>query len=267
MIIDITVDSPENVCLWPREIHLSFSEVGHWLLSSPTVTKESPNSRGWSDFKYRILLSLWAHLYTFLCTLDGIQPISGWQTDCSVGNKWMKPGWSADKGSISPLSAQKFYSLLFLPWLITLHCRERTLSDTLRFNNLQVGSPFLPWKSNPQQWVFKLIHLCCHTAQPIYHSNLCKCHSSIQLYVSCILRLHSSWGLCKANLSWINQEIPWCMLYVEEDILFRSRREVLPSLLKWTNPLSAVYLYTFRNTSKDLLGPAAVLCRHWGLWV
>lgn len=45
------------------------------------------------------------------------------------------------------------------------------------------------------------------------------------------------------------------MLYVEEDILFRSRKEVLPSLLKWTNPLSAVYLYTFWNTSKYLTGP------------
>lgn len=57
----------------------------------------------------------------------------------------------------------------------------------------------------------------------IYQSNLCKCQLSSQLYVSCILRLHSSKCLCKANLSWINQEIPWCMLYVEQGILFRSQ--------------------------------------------
>lgn len=125
-----------------------------------------------------------------------------------------------------------------------------------------------PEKSHPQPCVFKLIQFCCHTAQPIYHSNLYKCHSSIQAYVSCILRLHSSWGLCKANLSWINQEIPWCMLYVEEDILFRSRREVLPSLLKWTNLLSAVYLSTFWNTSKYLPDPCGCVpqtCRTPGL--
>lgn len=220
------------------------------------VTKEPPNSRDWSDFKYRILLSLWAHMYLFPRTLNGIQPISCWQVDSIAGNEWMKLWRLADKSSISPLSAHEFYPLifLFLDQSLSLAERERTPSDVIA-NNLQVGSHFLPWKSNPQQWVFKLTHLCRHTAQPIYHSNLCKCHSSIQLYVSCILRLHSSWGLCKANLSWINQEIPWCMLYVEEDILFRSRREVLPSLLKWTNPLSAVYLYTFQNTSKYLLGP------------
>lgn len=57
----------------------------------------------------------------------------------------------------------------------------------------------------------------------IYQSNLCKCQLSSQLYVSCILRLHSSKCLCKANLSWINQEISWCMLYVEQGILFRSQ--------------------------------------------
>lgn len=57
----------------------------------------------------------------------------------------------------------------------------------------------------------------------IYQSNLCKCHLSSQLHVSRILRLHSSKYLCKANLSWINQEIPWCMLYVEQGILFRSQ--------------------------------------------
>lgn len=57
----------------------------------------------------------------------------------------------------------------------------------------------------------------------IYQSNLCKCQLSSQLHVSCILRLHSSKCLCKANLSWINQEIPWCMLYVEQGILFRSQ--------------------------------------------
>lgn len=135
---------------------------------------------------------------------------------------------------------------------------ERALSSVIA-NNLQGGPHFLLWNSHPLLWVFKWIQLCCYTAQPIYHSNLCKCHSSIQLYVSCILRSHSSWGLCKANLSWINQEIPWCMLYVEEDILFRSRREVLPSLRKWTNPLSVVYLYTFQNTSKYVLGPLRLL--------
>lgn len=116
--------------------------------------------------------------------------------------------------------------------------------------------------------MFKSIQFCCRPAQPIYHSNLYKRHSSVQAYVSCILRLHSSWGLCKANLSWINQEIPWCMLYVEEDILFRSRREVLPSLLKWTNLRSAVYLSTFWNTSKYLPDPCGCVpqtCRSPGL--
>lgn len=174
-------------------------------------------------------------------------------------NEWTKE-WLADKSSISPVSAHEFYSLLFL-FLDQLLIAERA-----HVPMLLGGSYFLLWDSHLLQWVFKLLQLSCHTAQPIYHSNLCECHSHIQLYVSCILRLHSSWGLCKANLSWINQEMPWCMLYVEEDILFRSCREVLPSSLKWTNPLSAVYCSTFQNTSMSQ-ALAAVLCSHWGLQV
>lgn len=153
--------------------------------------------------------------------------------------------WRTDKGSLFPLSVHEFYSLLFLFPDQVLSIAEREHLPMFLLTIWRLGLTSFS-EEQPQQWVFKLIYLCCQSTQPIYHSNLCKCHSSIQLYVSCILRLHSSWGLCKANLSWINQEIPWCMLYVEE---------VLPSLLKWTNPLSAVYLYTLQNTSKPLPSP------------